>query len=291
MDKETSPACPLTPAPPRRFHAPVTRNTSGASRRIVVTAPDGIEIVGATSGEGPGLAFVYGAMMEQAGWARLLPHLPGRTLYTYDRRGRGESTDLPEYSVQAEVDDLKAFLGALPQPVDVFGHSSGALLVLDAAGQGAPMRRLLLYEPVLPAVREPKVAFDLPGRIRALVAAGDRDGAMEAFTRDGMWLSEADVERVRGSERWLDQLRYVGTAAYDVTIARTYVIEPERLGRLRMPVLLLVGSESPAWMKQGVERFAAALPHARVEVLQGQGHTAMFTAPVELAGRIRAFLA
>ena len=266
-------------------------SSSADPRRIVVQAPDGVQIVGAAFGEGPGIAFVYGAMMEQTGWSRLAAHLQtGRTLYTYDRRGRGESTDRPEYSVATEVDDLLAFVDSLPQPIDVFGHSSGALLVLDAAVRGMAVRRLVLYEPVLPAVREPRVPADLPGRIRALVAAGDRDAAMEAFMRDGMWLTEADIERARGSERWRDLTRYVETAAYDVTIARTYELEPERLARLRMPVLLLVGSQSPAWMKQGVEQFAAALPEARIEVLEGQGHNAQFSAPDLLAAKVRRFL-
>ena len=259
-------------------------------------ARDGVEIAGAASGQGPGLLFVYGAMMEQTGWSRLAAHLQdGRTLYTYDRRGRGESPEplrpVSEYDVQTEVDDLLTFAGALPQPLDVFGHSSGALLVLHAAVQGLQARRLVLYEPVLPAVREPKVPADLPPRILTHVAAGDRDAAMEAFMRDGMWLSEPDIERARGSERWRDQLRYVHTAAYDVTIARTYELEPERLARLRMPVLLLAGSESPAWLREGVQRFAEALPDSRVEVIEGQGHNAQFSAPDRLGDHVRSFLA
>jgi pimeloyl-ACP methyl ester carboxylesterase len=242
------------------------------------------------------MLLVYGAMMEQTGWSRLTAHLqPGHTLYTYDRRGRGESSpEMPPedpYSVQTEVDDLLAFTRALPQPLDVFGHSSGALLVLHAAVQGMQARRLILYEPVLPAVREPKVPADLPSRILAHVAAGDRDAAMEAFMRDGMWVSESDIERARGSDRWRDQLRYVHTAAYDVTIARTYELKPERLATLRMPVLLLAGGESPPWLREGVERFATALPDARVEVLDGQGHTAMFSAPDVLAEHVTSFLA
>jgi pimeloyl-ACP methyl ester carboxylesterase len=260
------------------------------SRRFSVAAATGVQLVGRASGEGPGIAFVYGAMMEQTGWARLLPYLPGHTAYTYDRRGRGESSDAPEFSVEAEVQELRAFLDALQGPVDLFGHSSGALLALEAAVQGAPVRRLVLYEPVLPAVREPKVPAGLPGRIKALVAAGDRDVAMVAFMREGMWLPEAEIERARTSERWHDQLRFVETAAYDVAIAREYELMPERLARLVQPVLLLAGSESPAWMQEGVRQFAMALPDARVEVLRSQGHTAMFTAPDLLAQHVTAFL-
>ena len=268
-------------------------------RRIHVRAPDGIQLSGAAFGEGPGLLLVYGAMMEQAGWSRLAAHLQGHTVFTYDRRGRGESVELagpgaepPGFDrlVQTEVDDMTAFFEALPRPLDVFGHSSGALLVLHAVAQGMAVRRLVLYEPVLPEVREPKVPADLPARILAFVTEGEPDAAMEAFLRGGMWLSESDIARARGSERWRDQLRYVHTAAYDVQIARTYELEPERLAQLPMPVLLLVGSESPEWMKLGVERFAEALPDAHIETLEGQGHNAMFSAPDMLAGKIRAFL-
>jgi pimeloyl-ACP methyl ester carboxylesterase len=260
-------------------------------RTIRVRTGDGVEIAGRATGAGSGVLLVYGAMMEQAGWARLAGQLQDAyTVYTYDRRGRGESSDGPDHSIPAEVEDLRTFVEALPQPLDIFGHSSGALLVLHAVMAGMPVRRLVLYEPVLPAVREPKVPADLPDRIRSHVAAGDRDAAMEAFMRDGMWLTEAEIQRARGSERWRDQLRYVETAADDVHIARSYVLEPERLATVRVPVLLLVGGASPDWMKLGVEKFGEALPDARIEVVEGQGHNAQFSAPDLLAARIRSFL-
>jgi pimeloyl-ACP methyl ester carboxylesterase len=260
-------------------------------RRITAKAPDGVEIAGTAFGEGPGLAFVYGAMMEQPGWFRLGSHLQaGRTLYTYDRRGRGESGNGPDHSIPAETEDLRSFLGALPKPFDVFGHSSGALLVLHAAMEGIAARRLVLYEPVLPAVREPQIPPDMPDRIRALVAAGDRDGAMVAFIRNGMWMDDAAIERARATPRWQDQLRYVETAADDVNIARSFILEPERLAKIRVPCLILVGGTSPAWMKLGVSKFAEALPDARVEEIEGHGHNAQFSAPDLLAAKMRAFL-
>src|SRR6188768_831806 len=151
------------------------------SRAITVTSPDGVRIVGAATGDGPGLLLAYGAMMEQHAWSRLMAQLPGRTLYTYDRRGRGESTNRPGYDVQWEVDDLTAFLDALPQPLDVFGHSSGALLVLQAAMREARMRRLVLYEPPLAGVREPQLSAELPGRLLDLVERGERDEALAQF--------------------------------------------------------------------------------------------------------------
>ena len=88
-------------------------------------AADGVRIVGSAAGHGPGVLLVYGAMMEQAGWSRLTEHLQGaHTVYAYDRRGRGESTDRAGSDTQDEVDDLTAFMGALSRPLDLFGHSS-----------------------------------------------------------------------------------------------------------------------------------------------------------------------
>ena len=255
-----------------------------------MTSPDGVRIVGEATGEGPGLALVYGAMMQQHAWARLMAQLPGRTVYTYDRRGRGESTNLPGYEVQWEVEDVLAFLGALPQPLDVFGHSSGALLALHAALRGVPMRRLVLYEPPLARVREPQLSADIPLRIFDLVARGDRDEALAQFYQHGMWLTPEDVARLRQGPRWAEQMRYAETGGYDVTITRTFPFDPDALAKLTMPVLFLYGDQSPDWMKEGVRAFAKAVPNSSLEVLEGQGHNAQFTDPVLLGGRLTKFL-
>jgi pimeloyl-ACP methyl ester carboxylesterase len=259
-------------------------------RRLTITAPDGTEIVGATVGQGPPLAFVYGAMMEQVGWSRLLPHLPGHTLYTYDRRGRGESGDAPDYIVEREVEDLVTFVEAMPQPRDLFAHSSGALLALHALMRGLPVRRVVLYEPPMAAMRDPVLPLDLADQVDALLAQGDRDGALSLFFQEGMEQLADDIQRLRDGPRWQDQLRYVHTGAYDVRITRSFAVDPERLARIDMPVLFLLGSESPQWMKRGVEAFAQAVPGSRLEILEGQGHNAQFSAPDVLAAAISRFL-
>jgi pimeloyl-ACP methyl ester carboxylesterase len=260
------------------------------SRRIEVSSQDGVRIVGAATGDGPGLLLVYGAMMEQHAWSRLMAQLPGRTLYTYDRRGRGESTNRPGYDVQWEVDDLIAFASALPQPLDVFAHSSGALLALHASTRGLPIRRLVLYEPPLASVREPQLAEELPGQLLDLVERGERDEALAQFYEHGMWLAQEDIARLRQGPRWAEQTRYAETGAYDVTITRSFPFEPEALAKLTMPALLIYGDQSPDWMQEGVRRFAKALPSSTLEVLEGQGHNAQFTDPALLGLRVTAFL-
>lgn len=261
------------------------------ARRISVTSSDGIEIVGAALGTGPALALTYGAMMEQVGWAKLLPYLQlERAIYTYDRRGRGESGDADHHTVELEVDDLVAFVESMPEPRDLFGHSSGALLALHAVQRGLRVRRLVLYEPPMAGVREPRLRSDLPSELEALIAQGDRDGALALFFREGMDQLAENVQRLRDGPRWQDQLRYAQTGAYDVRITASFEFEPGRLRQIGVPVLFLCGTESPPWMREGVERFAGAVPGSRLELLEGQGHNAQFTAPEVLAEAVGRFL-
>jgi pimeloyl-ACP methyl ester carboxylesterase len=62
--------------------------------------------------------------------ARLAPHL---TVIAYDRRGRGNSGDTAPYAIDREVEDIEALIAAAGGSAFVFGHSSGAVLVLEAA--------------------------------------------------------------------------------------------------------------------------------------------------------------
>ena len=64
----------------------------------------------------------------------------------------------------------------------------------------------------------------------------------------------------------------------------------ERYRELRMPILLVTGSESPAFLGDVVAELHAALPHSRVLDLPGAGHEAHLTAPRLLEAGIAQFL-
>jgi pimeloyl-ACP methyl ester carboxylesterase len=178
----------------------------------------------------------------------------------------------------------------MPQPRDLFAHSSGALLALYAMERGLRVRRLVLYEPPMAAVRLPALGVDLSDRILGLVAEGDRDAALDLFFREGMDQLAMDIQRLRDGPRWADQMRYVQTGAYDVRITRTFEVRPEALGRIDVPALFLLGTRSPQWMRDGVRRFASLVPGARLEMLEGQGHNAQFQGPDVLGEAITQFL-
>ncbi|MFC6819365.1 alpha/beta fold hydrolase, partial [Nonomuraea dietziae] len=115
-----------------------------------VMSTDGTAIAYDRRGSGPALILVDGAMCWRAqGPSGPLADLLGQhfTVYTYDRRGRGDSRDATTYQVEREIEDLRALIDEAGGAAHVYGISSGAALALEAANAGLPITSLALYEP------------------------------------------------------------------------------------------------------------------------------------------------
>ncbi len=99
-----------------------------------VHSKDGTPIAFDRSGEGPALILVGGAIGARADAASVAASLsPYFTVYAYDRRGRGDSGDTQPYAPEREVEDIQALIDEAGGSAFVFGHSSGAILALEAA--------------------------------------------------------------------------------------------------------------------------------------------------------------
>ena len=118
-----------------------------------VRSADGTRIAFERSGDGPPLILVEAAghYRDFSSLGGLVPLLAREfTVYAYDRRGRGESSDTMPYAPDREVEDLAALIAEAGGSAHVYGYSSGALVAMHAAAQGVPIRRLALLEPPLP---------------------------------------------------------------------------------------------------------------------------------------------
>ncbi len=115
-----------------------------------VTSADGTAIAYEKNGAGPALVVVDGALTTRtsSSKAELIALLsPRLTVYTYDRRGRGDSGDTPPYAVAREIEDLDAVIEEAGGSAALYGHSSGACLALDAAvAFGGRVGKLAMYE-------------------------------------------------------------------------------------------------------------------------------------------------
>ncbi len=116
-----------------------------------ITSKDGTTIAYEKKGAGPSLILVDGALTYRSfGPMQHLAELlaPHYTVYTFDRRGRGESSNSKPYSVDREIEDIDALIDVAGGSAFIYGISSGACLALEASIKlGSKIRKLAMYEP------------------------------------------------------------------------------------------------------------------------------------------------
>jgi pimeloyl-ACP methyl ester carboxylesterase len=261
-----------------------------------VVSRDSTAIAYWTSGVGSPLVLVHGTTADHTRWRPLLPYLePHATVHAMDRRGRGASGDAPDYQVTREFEDVAAVVDAVAEatgsPVDVLGHSFGGLCAFGAAALTANMRRLVLYEG-WPSPNPDQLALP-PGveaRLDGLLAAGNREAALETFFREVVGMPEEEFAVYRALPAWQARLAAAHTITREPRGEQAARFDPEQAARITVPVLLLAGGDSPEFLKAGIDTLAAALPDARIVVIEGQQHIAIDLVPAVFADHVLAFL-
>jgi pimeloyl-ACP methyl ester carboxylesterase len=270
--------------------------TDTAQRRLsLVRSRDGTEIAFHTSGEGPPLVLVHGGLGDHTRWDALRPHLePHVTVHAMDRRGRGASGDGAAYAIEREFEDVAAVVDHVAatsgSAVDVYGVSFGGICAFGALASGTRVGRLVLYEG-WPPVDPSAFAVPLPfiRRIEAMLDRGERERALEVVFREVVKVPEEELRVIRAQPSWRVRVAAVHTYPREELAFLALRFDPDAARRISVPTLLLTGSESRDWGPE-VETVAAALPDARVSVLEGQGHTADVVAPALVAERLLDFL-
>jgi pimeloyl-ACP methyl ester carboxylesterase len=270
----------------------MTRGTvPGQMKMDQVISADGTPIGYRRSGQGRPLVLVHGATADHTRWAPLLPALEDHfTVYAVDRRGRGGSGDGPTYTIEREVEDIVAVVDAVGGPVDLLGHSYGALCALEAAVRSDRVGRLVLYEPPVPTGIDLYPA-GLVDRLHALLAAGDRDGVLTMMFQMVVRMPPHEVELMQRAPDWPARVAAAHTIPRELEGAVAYRFEPARFTLLMTPTLLLVGGESPPIFTAATAALHAVLPGSRIAVLPGQQHAAISAAPALFLAEVLGFLA
>ena len=236
---------------------------------------DGTSIAFDREGAGPSLVVVVGAFCDRStsvGLAALLA--PQFTVLRYDRRGRGASGDTAPYAVEREIEDLDAVVAAAGGSALVFGHSSGAVLALEAAAGGLPVTKMVVYEP--PYIVEGTRARPdgLAERVGELLADGRRSEAAELFLLEGPESPEEVVTRMKGAPVWSRFEALAHTLPYDLALVGDQRVPAGRLAAIDVPTLVLGGADSPKWAGDAVDAVAEAIPVSEHRLLEGQTHNA-----------------
>ena len=241
---------------------------------------DGTEIAYDKVGDGPAVIVVDGAITFRGfGSSQQLAQLlaPHFSVYTYDRRGRGESGDTQPFAVTREVEDIEALALTAGGTAFVYGISSGGCLALEAAIQlGEKVGKLAIYEAPYnadPADRPQWHAYR--AKLKELLAAGQRGEAVAAFMKFVGTPAEM-VEGMRQSPMWPTFESIAPTLAYDAAVIGDDRTPPlERANQVTVPALMLDGGANLAhmpFMHNSAAALAQAMPHGRQRTLEGQTH-------------------
>lgn len=241
----------------------------------ITKSKDGTTLAYDVYGSGPALIYITGAgcfrlfkpiLQDAKSYAKEF------TVYNYDRRGRGDSGNTLPYSIEREVEDIEAMIDAVGGKANLFGHSSGAVLALEAALRlGDKVNKVVMYDPPYVHDQAEKVSYgQLSQNVHKLLNAGKNKEAMRTFMK-GIGMPGVFIWLLPLFPGWKTMVALAPTLAYD--IALTEDLPPiDRAVQVNVPTLIVAGEKSPARIQQVSVQLAKAIPCAEFMQLAGENH-------------------
>jgi pimeloyl-ACP methyl ester carboxylesterase len=251
-------------------------------------------------GAGPGIVCLHANASTSSQWRGLMDSLAARFhVLAADSYGAGRSPAWPsdrQVTLRDEVALLEPVFARAGERFTLVAHSYGAAIALIAAlSHPDRVEALALYEPVLFSLLDAETpAPNEADGIRAAVAssgaaldAGDPASAAEYFI--DYWMGRGAWARTPESPK----RAIVGSIVNVRGWAEALFNEPTPLAafaELNVPVLYMMGSESPA-SSRGVGRLLVrTLPRVQVVEFAGLGHMGPITRPEVVNATISRFL-
>src|SRR5512134_989101 len=116
-----------------------------------VTSKDGTKIAFETVGSGPAVILVNGAMSYRRAFDTTLEDLAELlskrfSVYDYDRRGRGESTNIEPFTKVREMEDIQALIEEAGGEAMLVGFSSGGAVTLETTAVTPDITKAFVHE-------------------------------------------------------------------------------------------------------------------------------------------------
>jgi pimeloyl-ACP methyl ester carboxylesterase len=213
---------------------------------------------------------------------------PGFRVLAADTFGAGRGQPWPasdDVTLEDEAARLEPVFVSAGEPFSFVGHSyGGAIALISALADPDRVKNMVLYEPALFSVLEEEASGQTSyegissavSDAHALAQAGDNDAASERFIDywmgPGAWASTPEAHQAPISESIVNVAGWFSALSLDPTPL-------EAFRSLDMPVLYMVGSESPASSTEVARLIISVLPHVEVVKLDGIGHMGPITHP------------
>ena len=262
--------------------------TGPESPLTTVRSKDGTLIAVECAGTGPSLVIVHGGTGDRSRWTPLFPLFASRfSVCAMDRRGHGASGDSPHYSLQREAEDVAAVVNSRPGTVFLLGHSYGGVCALEAAFLTDKISKLVLYEPPLQDLDHSAVV----NRMEGMIQKGDREQALVTFLLEIVMISPSEIAAMKTRPSWPGLLASIESSIRQARALAAYRFDPKRMSTLKVPTLLLTGSETASpQLKQAISGLLDSLRNRSLFVFEGQQHNAMDTVPQQFAETVGSFL-
>jgi pimeloyl-ACP methyl ester carboxylesterase len=238
-----------------------------------VTSRDGTTIAFDRVGAGASVVLVGGGSVDRRAHAALTDQLASDfTVFNYDRRGRGDSSDTQPYAIEREVEDIETVIDEAGGTAFLFGSSSGAVLAMIAAASGLPVTKLALWEPPFVPDEFPRPPEDQVEQYERMVAEGRRGDAVEYFMSKVVGMPPEIIAQARAHPSWGETEALAHTLAYDARIMGDYRLPMDVASSVKVPTRVIAGGADFPWMRDTAARLAESLPDGEVTFLEGQGH-------------------
>jgi 3-oxoadipate enol-lactonase len=241
------------------------------------------------------ILFHHGYCRNMDFWRGWVPGLARNyRVLRFNSRGCGGTTVPPPgapYDARELVGDALGLMDKLGiKRAHWVGESSGGILGIVAA---------LTHPERLHSLVLVNTPFKLPGAVMETYNVGEADHAT-AIEKLGVggWCRATLPYRIDITKASLEMQEWIisemGKVANHVAIAHHLMAAggdmTKRITEIKMPILILVGENSPLAQKDQMEQMKARLPNAKLVMFEGYGHGINLLIPDRCVAEMRAFL-
>ncbi|MNK01134.1 putative hydrolase [compost metagenome] len=236
---------------------------------------DGTTLAYNVYGSGPALIYITGAIC----FRKFDPVVKDAkvfasefSVYNYDRRGRGDSSNTQPYSIEREIEDIEAIIDAAGGSAFLYGHSSGAVLALEAALRlPSKVMKVALFDASYVHNETEKQEYSvLRQEVLALLHNGKNSQALKRFLI-GIGIPKVFVYLLPLMPGWSTMKALAPTLEYDMLL--TCDLPPlARAAQIKIATHVMYGEKSPAGIHDVAKHLAEAIPDAKLSKLAGQDH-------------------